>query len=185
MKFHAVRPRTVIIPLLAIGALTVALAGCGGGSGNGSGSGVAHIGSTTAAATPAADTGGLFGGSLTSRYQQLVRYTECMHSHGEPNVNAQENGHGVGLTAQQRQAAGLLGQVIAAVRGQVQGPVDKFQRIAEAAYGGGDHAEQEMRIRVLAVLLQQAQAALLGGAQLVAIEQPLRFGVQRSGGVGC
>jgi hypothetical protein len=93
MRLHAVRPRTVIIPLLAVGALVVA--GCG--SNKPSGSAVAHIGSTTTAATTPADTGGLLGGGLTAHYQQLVRFTECMRSHGEPNIDAVDNGTGVGL----------------------------------------------------------------------------------------
>ena len=93
MRLHTVRPRTVIIPLLAAGALV--LAGCG--SGSPSGSGVAHIGSTTTATTTA-DTGGLLGGSRAADYQRLVRFAECMRSHGEPNVNVQNNGHGIGLT---------------------------------------------------------------------------------------
>lgn len=94
MRLHAVAPRTVIMSLLAIGALAVA--GCG--SGNHSGSGVAHIGSTTTAASAAADPGGLVGGGLTYHYQQLVRFAECMRSHGEPNFpDPVESGQGVGL----------------------------------------------------------------------------------------
>lgn len=94
MRLHAVRPRTVIIPLLAVGGLAVA--GCGGS--NSPGSGVARIGSTTTAATTTADTGGPFGGSRTADYQKLVRFAECMRAHGEPNVNVRNNGQGTGLT---------------------------------------------------------------------------------------
>jgi hypothetical protein len=83
----------LIIPLVAVGALVVA--GCGGS--NHPGSSVAHIGSTTTATT-ASDTGGLLGGSRAADYQRLVRFAECMRGHGEPNVNVQNNGHGIGLT---------------------------------------------------------------------------------------
>ena len=93
MEPHALRPRTVIIPLLAVGALVVA--GCG--SSNHAGSSVAHIGSTTTATTTA-DTGGLLGGSRTADYQHLVRFAECMRAHGESGVDVKNNGQGIGLT---------------------------------------------------------------------------------------
>jgi hypothetical protein len=93
MGLHAAGPRTVIIPLLAVGALVVA--GCGGS--NPSGSTVAHIGSTTTAATTA-DTGGLLGGGEAAHFQQLVRFSECMRAHGEPNFpDPVRNGNGIGL----------------------------------------------------------------------------------------
>jgi hypothetical protein len=93
MGLHATGPRTVIIPLLAVGALVVA--GCG--SSNPSGSTVAHIGSTTTATTTA-DTGGPLGGGLASHYQQLVRFAECMRAHGEPDFpDPVQSGNGVQL----------------------------------------------------------------------------------------
>ncbi len=92
MGLHAPRARTVIIPLLALAAL---VAGCG--SSTPSGSAVAHIGTTTTATTTA-DTGGLPGGGVASRYQQLLRFSQCMRTHGEPNFpDPVESGQGVGL----------------------------------------------------------------------------------------
>jgi hypothetical protein len=94
MGLHAVRPHTLIISLLAVGALAVA--GCG--SSSPPASTVAHIGPARTATT-LADTGGLLGSGIASHYQQLVRFTECLRAHGEPNVpDPTDNGHAVGLT---------------------------------------------------------------------------------------
>jgi hypothetical protein len=93
MTLQAVRPRTLIIPLLAVGALAVA--GCG--SSNPPGSQVAHIGPARTTTT-ASDTGGLLGGGIASHYEQLVRFTECLRAHGEPNVpDPTHNGSTIGL----------------------------------------------------------------------------------------
>jgi hypothetical protein len=86
------RPRALIIPLLALVAL---VAGCG--SGGPSGSTVAHIGAASTTTTTA-DTGGLFGGGVGSHFQQLVRFSECMRAHGEPDFpDPVQHGNGVGL----------------------------------------------------------------------------------------
>ncbi len=91
MGTHAARPRTLIIPLLALAALVTAC-----GSSNPSGSTVAHIGAAKPTATTTADTGGLAGGGIASHYRQLIRFAQCMRAHGEPNFpDPQESAHGV------------------------------------------------------------------------------------------
>jgi hypothetical protein len=108
MKPQAVRPRTLIIPLLAVGALAVA--GCG--SSNPPGSQVARIGPATTTTRPS-DTSGPPGSGIASQFEQTVRFTECLRAHGEPNVpdptrngdNINFNLNGVNRNSPQFQAA--------------------------------------------------------------------------------
>ncbi len=93
MGLHAPRPLPAIVALIALAAL---VAGCG--SNSPSGSTVAHIGSTTTATTTTADPAGPLGGGVASHFQQLLRFSQCMRAHGEPNFpDPQQRGNSVGL----------------------------------------------------------------------------------------
>jgi hypothetical protein len=71
------------LPLAAAVPLALALAGCGGSS---SSPGVAHVGATSAASAPNGSGGGTpeAGESRAAVQQKLVKFAQCMRTHGEP-----------------------------------------------------------------------------------------------------
>jgi hypothetical protein len=105
--------RRLLLPAALALALALALAGCGGGS---SSPGVAHVG-TTSSSSPS---GGSGGGTPESKetsaanQQKLVKYAQCMRTHGEPefpepvegNIEIHsQNGHGPNPESSQFKAA--------------------------------------------------------------------------------
>jgi hypothetical protein len=103
------------VPLAAALALALAfaLAGCGGSS---SSPGVAHVG-TTSASNPSGGSGGgtpESGESRAAAQQKMVKFAQCMRTHGEPefpepvegNIRIEShNGHGPNPESSQFKAA--------------------------------------------------------------------------------
>jgi hypothetical protein len=71
---HGLAVAIVAVPLLA--------AGCGGSSPN---AGVAHLGSTTTATTTASGSGASAASGSGAPGAQALKFSACMRSHGEPN----------------------------------------------------------------------------------------------------
>jgi hypothetical protein len=71
--------------------LALALAGCGGSSSPG----VAHVGATNASSTSSGPGGGTpeASESSTANQQTLVKFAQCMRTHGEPEFPEPSEGH--------------------------------------------------------------------------------------------
>jgi hypothetical protein len=103
--------RRFSLPAALLLALALALAGCGSSSSPG----VAHVG-TTSASNPSSGSGGTpeSGASRAAAQQKLVKFAQCMRTHGEPefpeptegNIEIHsQNGHGPNPQASQFKAA--------------------------------------------------------------------------------
>ncbi|HTU78485.1 MAG TPA: hypothetical protein VMF09_06975 [Solirubrobacteraceae bacterium] len=112
------RRRRFVLPAATAPALALALAGCGGSS---SSPGVAHV-ATTNASDPSGGSGGgtpgsgetLSGESVAAAQRKLVKFAQCMRTHGEPqfpgpnegNIHIEDrDGHGPNPESAQWKAA--------------------------------------------------------------------------------
>jgi hypothetical protein len=79
----------LLLPAVAL--LALALAGCGGSSSPG----VAHIGTTSASGAPSGASGGTpeSGETSAATQQKMVKFAQCMRSHGEPEFPEPQEGH--------------------------------------------------------------------------------------------
>jgi hypothetical protein len=110
-RLRPTRCRLALAPALTLG-LALALAGCGGSSS----AGVAHIGSTNASSAPGGSGGGTpeSGETSAGAQQKMVKFAQCMRTHGEPEFPEpteghiqihSQNGHGPNPESSQFQAA--------------------------------------------------------------------------------
>ncbi len=101
------------LSVAALASAALLIAGCGGAS---SGSGVAHIGTTSASSTLSASAGGTpeSGAPSAAVQQQMVKFAQCMRTHGEPEfpepdegklIVHNSNGHGPNPESPKFQAA--------------------------------------------------------------------------------
>jgi hypothetical protein len=106
--------RCLSLPAALLFALAPALAGCGGSS---SSPGVAHVGATSATTNASDGSGGATpapGEGSPATQQKMVKFAQCMRTHGEPEfpepteghltINSQ-NGHGPNPESSQFKAA--------------------------------------------------------------------------------
>jgi hypothetical protein len=96
---------------IVLASAALLLAGCGGGS---SSSGVAHLSSSTSSSSPASGGGSSSPESSASTQQKMVKFSQCMRTHGEPEfpepteggIRIQShNGHGPNPESARFQAA--------------------------------------------------------------------------------
>jgi hypothetical protein len=97
--------------MVVFASATLLLAGCGSGS---SSSGVAHLSSSTSSSSPAGGGGSSSPESSASNQQKMVKFSQCMRTHGEPEfpepteggIRIQNhNGHGPNPESSRFQAA--------------------------------------------------------------------------------
>jgi hypothetical protein len=81
--------RSLLLPAAML--LTLALAGCGGSSSPG----VAHVGAASASSPSGGSSGGTPESNETSAaaQQKMVKFAECMRTHGEPEFPEPTEGH--------------------------------------------------------------------------------------------
>ena len=98
------------LSMVVLAGTALLLAGCGGGS---SSSGVAHL-SSTSSSSPASGGGSSSPESIASTQQKMVKFSQCMRTHGEPEfpepteggIRIQNhNGHGPNPESSRFQAA--------------------------------------------------------------------------------
>ena len=99
------------LSLVVLASTALLLAGCGGGS---SSPGVAHLSSSTSSGSPASGGGSSSPESSASTQQKMVKFSQCMRTHGEPEfpepteggIRIQNhNGHGPNPESSRFQAA--------------------------------------------------------------------------------
>ncbi len=99
------------LSMVVLAGTALLLAGCGGGS---SSSGVAHLSSSTSSSSPASGGGSSSPESIASTQQKMVKFSQCMRTHGEPefpeptegDIRIQNhNGHGPNPESSRFQAA--------------------------------------------------------------------------------
>jgi hypothetical protein len=97
--------------VVALASAALLVAGCGGGS---SSPGVAHLSSSTSSSSPASGGGSSSPESSASAQQKMVKFSQCMRTHGEPEfpepteggIRIQNhNGHGPNPESSRFQAA--------------------------------------------------------------------------------
>jgi hypothetical protein len=97
--------------VVVLASAALLLAGCGGGS---SSSGVAHLSTSTSSSSPASGGGSSSPESSASTQQKMVKFSQCMRTHGEPEfpepteggIRIQShNGHGPNPESARFQAA--------------------------------------------------------------------------------
>ncbi len=69
------------LSVVALASVALLLAGCGGSS---SSPGVAHLSSSTSSSSPASGGGSSSPESSASTQQKMVKFSQCMRTHGEP-----------------------------------------------------------------------------------------------------
>ena len=105
--------RRLVLPVAALLGVVLLLAGCGGSS---SSPGVAHVGTTSSTSPSGGSGGGTPESNETSaaNQQKMVKFAQCMRTHGEPEfpepieghiVFHGQNGHGPNPESAQFQAA--------------------------------------------------------------------------------
>jgi hypothetical protein len=97
--------------VIVLASAALLLAGCGGGS---SSSGVAHLSSSTSGGSPASGGGSSSPESSAANQQKMVKFSQCMRTHGEPEFPEpnegriqfhSQNGHGPNPESARFQAA--------------------------------------------------------------------------------
>ncbi len=97
--------------MVVLASVVLALAGCGGSS---SSPGVAHLSSSTSSSSPASGGGSSSPESSASTQQKMVKFSQCMRTHGEPEFPEptegdielhSRNGHGPNPESPRFQAA--------------------------------------------------------------------------------